>query len=347
MLLWLNSSCYFDWKVHVNMTEQFVLPWLNSSCYRHWTVCVTVTEQFVLPWLNSLCYHDWTVHVTMTEHFMLLWLNSSCYCDWTVHVTMTEQFMQWLFVRESSGRTAVKEENVERIRRAFLRSPQKSILRCSLELGIPKSPVHTVLHKKLKLHVYKIQFLHEISATDKPMRNELAECKLETVDSEPSCMNNIMFTDEALFHVNGCINQPNCQIWGSEKPHVTHKFVHDSPKLNIRCELMHDHIFGLFTIVEKETINVMIFLDVLEFPPSQVHDLPNAGGFFFSFVCSFVHSFVWPCIVTNFFVLKPTRCTNFTNLFCHETLHVSDSSSAHHQEFIHCTLSSGICHTGL
>ena len=59
-----------------------------------------------------------------------------------------------------------------------------------------------------------------------------------------------------------------------------------------------------------------------------------------------VFTFVWPCIVTNFFVIKPTRCTNLTNLFCHETLHISDSSSVHHQEFIHCTLSSGICHTG-
>jgi hypothetical protein len=29
--------------------------------------------------------------------------------------------------------------------------------------------------------------------------------------------------------------------------------------------------------------------------------------------------FMWPCIVTNFFIIKPTRCTNFTNLFCHET----------------------------
>jgi hypothetical protein len=57
--------------------------------------------------------------------------------------------------------------------------------------------------------------------------------------------------------------------------------------------------------------------------------------------------FIWPCcIVTNFFVLKPTICINSTNLFCHETLHVSDSSSAHHQELIHCTFSNGICHTG-
>jgi hypothetical protein len=169
--------------------------------------------------------------------------------------------------RESSGRPAVKEENVERIRQALLCNPWKSILRCSLELGIPKSPVHKVLHKKLKLHVHKIQFCHEIRAADKPLRNELAECTLEKIDNEPNFVHNIMFTDEALFHINGCINQCKCQIWGREKPHVTHEFVHDSPKLNIWCELMHDHIFGLFAFAEKETINVMIFLDVLESSP--------------------------------------------------------------------------------
>ena len=32
-------------------------------------------------------------------------------------------------------------------------------------------------------------------------------------------------------------------------------------------------------------------------------------------------------------ILKPTRCTNFLNLFWNETLHVSDSSSVHHPEF--------------
>jgi hypothetical protein len=29
----------------------------------------------------------------------------------------------------------------------------------------------------------------------------------------------------------------------------------------------------------------------------------------------------------------PTRCNNFSNLFWKETLHVSDSSSVHYQEF--------------
>ena len=48
-----------------------------------------------------------------------------------------------------------------------------------------------------------------------------------------------------------------------------------------------------------------------------------------------------------FFIIKPTRCTSFKNLLRHETLHVSDSSSVYHQEFIHCTLVTGMCHTGL
>jgi len=58
-------------------------------------------------------------------------------------------------------------------------------------------------------------------------------------------------------------------------------------------------------------------------------------------------TFMWPCIVTDFFIIKPTKCTSFPNLLRHETLHVSDSSTAHHQEFIHCTMSSGVCHRGL
>jgi len=36
-----------------------------------------------------------------------------------------------------------------------------------------------------------------------------------------------------------------------------------------------------------------------------------------------VHRDMWSCIVTNFFIIKPTRYTNFSNLFWHKTLHVS------------------------
>ena len=45
----------------------------------------------------------------------------------------------------------------------------------------------------------------------------------------------------------------------------------------------------------------------------------------------------------RFFIIKLTRCTNFPDLLRHENLHVSGSSSTHHQKFIHCTLYTAEC----
>jgi len=44
------------------------------------------------------------------------------------------------------------------------------------------------------------------------------------------------------------------------------------------------------------------------------------------------------CIFQDYYkflpiIIKATRCTNFSNLFWNKTLHVSDSSSVHHQKF--------------
>jgi hypothetical protein len=67
--------------------------------------------------------------------------------------------------------------------------------------------VHKVLHKKLKLHAYKIQLRYEIEAADKPNRKKFAELMLEEFENELNFMHNVMFTDETTFHINGCINR--------------------------------------------------------------------------------------------------------------------------------------------
>jgi hypothetical protein len=54
--------------------------------------------------------------------------------------------------------------------------------------------------------------------------------------------------------------------------------------------------------------------------------------YIFCFLPILLFTFVWPCIVTDFLIIKPTRCTNFSNLFWNENLHVSDSSSVRHQQ---------------
>jgi hypothetical protein len=49
----------------------------------------------------------------------------------------------------------------------------------------------------------------------------------------------------------------------------------------------------------------------------------------------------------GFFIIKRTDALISQNLFWlkNEPLHVSGISSVHHQEFIHSTLSNGVCHT--
>jgi hypothetical protein len=69
----------------------------------------------------------------------------------------------------------------------------------------------------------------------------------------------------------------------------------------------------------------------IRIPPAAWPSLSSECCVFF-YVHVTVHRDMWPCIVTNFLIIKPTRCTNFWNLFWIETLHVSDSSSVHHQE---------------
>lgn len=29
----------------------------------------------------------------------------------------------------------------------------------------------------------------------------------------------VTFTDEVMFHINGCVNRHNVRIWGSQHPH--------------------------------------------------------------------------------------------------------------------------------
>jgi hypothetical protein len=56
-------------------------------------------------------------------------------------------------------------------------------------------------------------------------------------------------------------------------------------------------------------------------------------------------TFVWPCIVINFLIIKPTSCTNFSNLFWKWNSTCFGQFFCPSSGVIHCTHSNGICHT--
>jgi hypothetical protein len=56
-------------------------------------------------------------------------------------------------------------------------------------------------------------------------------------------------------------------------------------------------------------------------------------------------TFMWPCIVTNLLIIKPTRCTNFSNLFWKWNSTCIGQFLCPSSGVIYCTLDNGICHT--
>lgn len=58
--------------------------------------------------------------------------------------------------KKGSGKQSLDDVVIENIQQSFQRSPCKSIHRVSHELGIPRSTVHDVVHKRLKFRSYKI-----------------------------------------------------------------------------------------------------------------------------------------------------------------------------------------------
>ena len=83
-------------------------------------------------------------------------------------------------------------------------------------------------------------------------------------------------TDEACFHVSGKVNRHNARIWGPENPHVVIEHIHDSPKVDVWCGLLHDHLVGPFFFAE-DTVTSTIYMNMLEgFAFPQIEDLqPN------------------------------------------------------------------------
>jgi hypothetical protein len=82
--------------------------------------------------------------------------------------------------QKSSGRSGTYEENVYHIRQSCVRSPKRSLAR-RLELGIPKTMIQNVIHKRLCLYAYKIRLKHEMKPHDRP-KHYFASLMLNKID---------------------------------------------------------------------------------------------------------------------------------------------------------------------
>lgn len=182
----------------------------------------------------------------------------------TIHAWQ-KKFLQTgsVLQKKGAGRPRTTAEDVQRVNEAFSERPQMSIRKAGRQLQLPKSTVHKVLRKRLKLFPYKLQLVQALKPDDKTKRMAFAEDILDRIADDPTFLQHVLFSDEATFHVSGMVNKHNVRIWGSENPHETRELERSSPKLNVWCGLMHNQVIGPFFFAEA-TVTSTTYLDMLE-----------------------------------------------------------------------------------
>jgi hypothetical protein len=158
------------------------------------------------------------------------------------------------------------EECVNCIREAFQWSLCKSFHAASLQLQIPCSTVHNVLHKRFCTRAHKIQMIHAWKPNDQVARTNFAVDKLERLNASANFLHQVCFSDKMMSHVNGVVNRYNFSIWGGRNPHVSWR----EAALKWTCgRLNARQVHGLFFFSEM-TVTGHSYLDML-----QLYALPQ------------------------------------------------------------------------
>src|SRR5699024_11571821 len=99
------------------------------------------------------------------------------------------------------------------------KNPRISLHKLSLQSGVPMTTCHTIVKKRLHMHLYKITTVQELSPVDFRRRMEYCNWFLNNLDDN-RLLDLSFFSDEAWFHLSGYVNSQNYRIWSTENPHA-------------------------------------------------------------------------------------------------------------------------------
>lgn len=122
-----------------------------------------------------------------------------------------------------SGRpvTVTTVANTEIIQTFIANNPRTSIKAAAQNSNISAKSTHRILRKKLNMKPFKIRNVQLLSVPAKIKRLDCARIFLDLLNDEeqPEVLQDVWFTDEAHFYLNGHSNKQNQRIWSCENPH--------------------------------------------------------------------------------------------------------------------------------
>ena len=114
------------------------------------------------------------------------------------------------------GLTKVNEAK-EEVAAVLKSNPKTSVRRLSSITGSSISTVWRAL-KAMKFHPYRMLRVQKLETCDYKKRRKFCMEELESIEEDSSHLMNLMFSDEAHFHLDGGVNRHNYRMWFNENP---------------------------------------------------------------------------------------------------------------------------------
>lgn len=103
----------------------------------------------------------------------------------------------------------------------------------------------------------KIQLVQALKEEDYALRQNFAEEMIRDFFNNDR-IDNILFSDEAHFHLNGAVNKQNCRYWAEENPRKKHQTPLHSPRVSVWCAMSSAGIIGpyFFQTARGHTVTI-------------------------------------------------------------------------------------------
>lgn len=169
-------------------------------------------------------------------------------------------------IKKGPGRqkTVTTPENVEAVRQSILRSPRRSARKHAAALGISNRSMRRILHKELHFHPYKMVVVQELLPRD--FHNRVTACETLLEDLPHDAL--VFFSDEAHFHLSGCVNKQNMRYWSDNNPRELHERPLHSDRVTVWCAMSRNGIIGPFFFEDDNggavTVNSQRYVNMLQ-----------------------------------------------------------------------------------
>lgn len=140
------------------------------------------------------------------------------------------------------------------------REPQTSPRQMSSNLNISRTSVRRI-YKSLGFKPYIPRLVQELNEDDPDRRIEYCETFLSLLENEPDLVHRVIWSDEAVFKLNGHINRHNSVYWATENPNVTWEHAMQAEGLTVWAGIWSQGVIGPYFF--NNTVTGESYLEML------------------------------------------------------------------------------------